>query len=641
MTDAELLEVYARSGSARAYSEIVRRYAGLVHGTCLRSLRDAHDADDASQATFLVFLRKGRGLPSGTVLAGWFHRVACYCARDIRKSAARRARLAGEVAEMAARTGSKRHESGSCGDAVRPHLDEALEALPRAQRRALVLHYLCGLSREEVAREMRCPQRTVQSRLRLGIEKLRRKLACRMEGRTVPPAAALAGLLGEWGAQQAPASLIASIQALAGSTAGASPGVAAAAEGVMEAMFWKKVKMVAAVLCVAAAAGTGGTWAVAAALAADGAPATAKKPAQDKTKDWMASLRKDWAARDAYARGWDRKAPKPVKVFSHGGRVPLIVLTHKGTLLAFQEKYITGGDTGDHDAVVARSTDGGKTWGKEILIYDAGKANVNHPIPVVAADGTIWLTFTVRLKKVFVTHSRDDGKTWAKPKVIATEKRCWTGHHSILHSSGRILFAANSEGGPQWCYYSDDHGTTWNKTKPFARGGLQTSLVELVDGSVYANIRRFGRHKRPNRRSECWSRDGGLTWSDAKACKQLLDAGSAGCSSSLIRVTDERIHDRNRVMFVGPDAGDPETHKGLGRINGTAHISYDECRTWKKCKRIVNGKFGYSDLVLLPDMRVGCIYESAGGYKCSFARFTVEWITDGEDKVDFSRFKKK
>jgi sialidase-1 len=406
----------------------------------------------------------------------------------------------------------------------------------------------------------------------------------------------------------------------------------------MKIMFWAKVKMVAAVLCAVAAVGTGGTWSVAAALAADPAPATGEKPAQDR--DWMASLREGWPARDAYARDWDRKAPKPVRVFSHGGRVPLIVLTHEGTLLAFQEKYVEGGDLGDHDVVVIRSTDGGKTWSDDLLIFDAGKANCNHTIPVVAADGTIWLMFTVRLKEVFVTHSRDDGRTWAEPKVIATEKHVWTGHHSILLSSGRMLFAANSEGGDQWCYYSDDHGATWKKSEPFARGGLQTSLVELVDGTVYANIRRFGRHRQPNPRWEAWSRDGGMTWSGMEKSKQILDVASIGCSSSVIRVTDGRVHDRNRVIFCGPDdGGDPK--KPLGRVNGTVYISYDECKTWKKCKRIVDGKFGYSDLVLLPDMSVGCIYESAGGYSCSFLRFTVEWITDGEDKVDFSKFKKK
>lgn len=45
-------------------------------------------------------------------------------------------------------------------------------------------------------------------------------------------------------------------------------------------------------------------------------------------------------------------------------RIPAVVRTNQGTLLAFAEgRHATCGDAGDIDIVMKRSTDGGRTWG--------------------------------------------------------------------------------------------------------------------------------------------------------------------------------------------------------------------------------------------------------------------------------------
>ncbi len=53
----------------------------------------------------------------------------------------------------------------------------ALRAIPEAQRRAIVLHHLCGLSVENVARETNAPAGTVKARLTRGRAALARLLA--------------------------------------------------------------------------------------------------------------------------------------------------------------------------------------------------------------------------------------------------------------------------------------------------------------------------------------------------------------------------------------------------------------------------------------------------------------------------------
>ena len=278
MTDRELLSQFARTGSQEAYAEIVRRHAGAVYGTCLRVLGNAHEAEDAAQGAFLVFLRKGRALPGGTVLLDWLHRTARNAARNLRREDLRRARREEEAAAMAGHgdegRGARpaRRSLGEGGDEatweqVRPHLDAALDDLPAAQRQALKLHYLRGLTRAEVAAELACPERTVESRLRLGLEKLRERLSRRG---AVVPAAALLGFLGRQVlSEQAPSTLIASIQALGTAPAAASVAASATAEAVMKVMMWAKVKFWAAGFAAAALLATGGAVLATQAMAED------------------------------------------------------------------------------------------------------------------------------------------------------------------------------------------------------------------------------------------------------------------------------------------------------------------------------------------------------------------------------------
>jgi RNA polymerase sigma-70 factor, ECF subfamily len=67
-------------------------------------------------------------------------------------------------------------------DASPPSLDnvalvEALRQIPDAQRRAIVLHHLCGLSVAEVAHETHSPEGTVKARLARGRAALAELLA--------------------------------------------------------------------------------------------------------------------------------------------------------------------------------------------------------------------------------------------------------------------------------------------------------------------------------------------------------------------------------------------------------------------------------------------------------------------------------
>jgi len=268
-TDRQLLRAYL-AGSEDSFGEIARRYAPAVLGRCRRALGDAHEAEDACQAVFLVLARKAHSIRRGEALAAWLLRTASYVSRTAIRARARRRRFEEEAAAM-------RRESSAPGSGwreVAPEIDRALDALPAREREAVALHYLAGRTQAEVARELRCPEKTAHWRIRRGLARLREKLARR--GVTLA-VAALGPMLASSARVEAPGALLASLTSLgkfgavgaggaAGATAAAS-GTAASilAKGAIKMMFWMKVKVAAAALAAVSVVGGGSALAVRAA----------------------------------------------------------------------------------------------------------------------------------------------------------------------------------------------------------------------------------------------------------------------------------------------------------------------------------------------------------------------------------------
>src|SRR5262245_20964667 len=123
----------------------------------------------------------------------------------------------------------------------------------------------------------------------------------------------------------------------------------------------------------------------------------------------------------------------------HTYRIPSLIVTTKGTVLAFCEGRKRGrGDAGDIDLLLKRSSDGGQTWSDSQVVWDDGDNTCGNPCPVVDRDtGTIWLLLTQNLgvdteaqiidqtsrgtRTCWISRSSDDGQTWAKPIEITRD----------------------------------------------------------------------------------------------------------------------------------------------------------------------------------------------------------------------------
>ena len=113
----------------------------------------------------------------------------------------------------------------------------------------------------------------------------------------------------------------------------------------------------------------------------------------------------------------------------HTYRIPAAICTAKGTVLFFCEaRKDSSSDFGQTHLLLLSSSDQGRTDDSEPNV------TVGNPCPVLDVQtGTVWIGFTRNNQRAFVTHSTDDGRTWATPTEITEAvkpkiwKRYWTG----------------------------------------------------------------------------------------------------------------------------------------------------------------------------------------------------------------------
>ncbi len=180
LDDTELLGRFLRHDAIAeaAFAALVQRYAPMVFRVCRDVTGDPHDAEDAAQATFLILAQKARFIRRREALASWLFGTARRVASQARRDSVRRRQHEQEYAEAIA--GAQRSDpSGRGPEPESTTLYEELEKLPQRYRTPIVLCDLEGLTHEQAAVAAGCPQRTLETRLYRGRERLRGRLVRR------------------------------------------------------------------------------------------------------------------------------------------------------------------------------------------------------------------------------------------------------------------------------------------------------------------------------------------------------------------------------------------------------------------------------------------------------------------------------
>lgn len=346
----------------------------------------------------------------------------------------------------------------------------------------------------------------------------------------------------------------------------------------------------------------------------------------------------------------------PIEVFSRKAegyrnyRIPSIVCTNNGVLLAFAEGRANLLDHSENDIVLKRSTDNGISWSKLILVDEDGKHALNNPQAVVRADGRVLVIYQrysegygerdampgldgERICRTFLCFSDDDGLTWSEPRDITSEVKrpeatsvasgpgigieIKKGKHA-----GRLIMPFNQGPWEKWfvyAAYSDDGGETWKKGelapyKKKVRGWAnEVQMVELADGRLMLNARSMTGNRK---RKIAFSDDGGQTWGEVSDEKQLLEPE---CQGSLLAYNDSTI------LFCNP-------HHRTRRLRGTIYASTDDGKTWPHRLTIYKGGFAYSCLIVLPNGEIGVLFEKDGYESIAFITLKLADILQSKAK---------
>ncbi len=308
-------------------------------------------------------------------------------------------------------------------------------------------------------------------------------------------------------------------------------------------------------------------------------------------------------------------------------RIPAVVTTKTGTLLAFAEGRVNGSsDTGNIDLLMRSSEDGGKKWSPIKIIWNDGENVCGNPAPVVdRKTGEIHLLMTWNLgedheqyiingkskdsRRVFVTSSSDEGKNWSIPKEITSsvKKENWTWYatgpcHGIQIEKGkfkgRLVIPCDHIEAETKKYYShiifsDDHGKTWQLGGTTPQDQVnECTVAELPKGKLMLNMRNYDRTQKSRKIS--FSNDGGKTWLTIQPDTALIEPI---CQASLIYQKKNK-----KLWFLNPANEN-------SRINMTLKLSKDLGKTWIVEKVLHSGPSAYSDLTSVNSKTLGILYE--------------------------------
>lgn len=351
-------------------------------------------------------------------------------------------------------------------------------------------------------------------------------------------------------------------------------------------------------------------------------------------------------------------------------RIPAIVSTPDGELLAFAEGRVNGSDDfGDINLVMKRSKDQGKTWSAIQTIMDYDSLQAGNPAPVIDhydpshPQGVLYLFFNtgnnheyeVRLnqgvREVWMIKSFDLGKSWEDPENITsqvhrpnnaafnpnyTHPEDWRnyantpGHAFQFRQgkhAGRIYVAANhSSGAPisDWSdynahgFYTDDQGKSFHLSESVQIPGSNEAIAaELPDGRMIMSIRNQKGDIR--QRILAFSDDSGETWAEQYFEPQLPDPV---CQGSILSFPGPL----GQVILAHSNNANTQDRNDL-----TVKFSADLGKTWAhpilidRKEIAVNASWtAYSDLVFLGKKKLGILYERDDYQEIIFKAFAFD-----------------
>jgi alpha-L-rhamnosidase len=234
-----------------------------------------------------------------------------------------------------------------------------------------------------------------------------------------------------------------------------------------------------------------------------------------------------------------------------------------------------GGTAESHPDVEIRLSrkPAGGSWTAPESVADGAEPGVQrmstgNPVLFQPKGGDVMLFYKVIRPKVGfvgrVKRSSDGGRTWGAASEVGDGLMGAVKNKPIQIAGGAILSPSSTEDRHGWRVHierSTDGGKSWKLIGPInpdARiGAIQPALLTYADGRIQMLCRTRSEHERM---AQCWSGDGGLTWSPLEMA--TLPNNNSGFDAVTLR-DGRQLMVYNHSTREQPGMG----HKGRGILN--------------------------------------------------------------------------
>jgi predicted neuraminidase len=292
--------------------------------------------------------------------------------------------------------------------------------------------------------------------------------------------------------------------------------------------------------------------------------------------------------------------------------VPLFASSHAANLLSLRNGdllcfWFSGHWEGDSGVaiVMSRLAAGSSGWSRPVVVDQSEGESYQNPVGFQSSDGVIWLFHTTQpagkgesLSRVLVLQSRDNGKTWSRPKVLFDTPGSYLRNPALIGPAGDWLlpmyFTSAGNGGDTKTDHpaiavSGDEGKSWKICEiPDANSRVQPSIF-YDPGKGYVALLRSRRADHIYRSTSA----DGCHWTPPVATS--LPNNNAAIQA--LRLPDGHI----LLAFNNTSAEMKDGRMRTGaRKPLTLALSSDDGLTWSAFRDLEPGRSGVTDMSKVP-----------------------------------------
>jgi len=165
------------NGESEAFGLLVDKYKASIYAFVYAKLHNFHDSEDVTQETFIKAYQKLRDLRKWDSFLAWLYCIASdKCRKFIRSQASR------PDSEFIEDQKFKDNWTDTNSENDYDSLHDALDSLPDIYREVLTLHYLGGMSTNQIANFLRVSPESIRQRLSRARTQLKEEVLAMMSG---------------------------------------------------------------------------------------------------------------------------------------------------------------------------------------------------------------------------------------------------------------------------------------------------------------------------------------------------------------------------------------------------------------------------------------------------------------------------